>query len=119
MYGLKQAFVLTYQKLSKLLTNGGYDQISGSLGMRKHKTRKTLFCLCVDDFGVTYYAKKEVQHLHDLIAKEYKCNIDWNGRNFLGYTIYWNYGKGYVNISMREYVTNALKILLYKPLISP
>ena len=37
----------------------------------------------------------------------------------MGYTIDWNYEKGYVDISMHEHVTNALKRILYKPLIFP
>ena len=65
MYGLKQASVLAYQHLSKLLIDGGYKQILGSLGMWKHETRQTLFCLCVDDFGVKYFSKEDVQHLHE------------------------------------------------------
>ena len=68
MYGLKQAYVLAYQSLSKLLTNGGYEQILGSLGMWKH-LKKTLVFLCVDDFGVKYYSKEDVKYLHDIIAK--------------------------------------------------
>ena len=69
MYGLKQAVILAYHSLSKLLTNGGYEQILDSLRMWKHKTRKTLFCLCVDDFGVRYYSKEDVQQLHDIITE--------------------------------------------------
>ena len=81
MYSLKQASVLYYQNLTKLLTDGGYQHIVGSLGMWKHKTRQTVFCLCVDDFGVKYYNKEDVQHLHDTIAKEYTCKIYWTGEN--------------------------------------
>ena len=79
MYGLKQASVLAYQYLSKLLTDGEYTQILGSLGMWKHETRKTLFCLCVGDFGMTYFSQEDVQHLHDTIATEFTCKIDWKG----------------------------------------
>ena len=109
MYGLKQASVLAYQHLSKLLNDGGYKQILGSLGMWKHETRDTIFCLCVDDFGVKYFSKEDVQHLHDTIATEYTCKIDWKGENFLGYTIKWDYEKGHVDISMPDYIRNALK----------
>ena len=119
MYGLKQASVLAYQNLTKLLTDGGYQHIVGSLGMWKHKTRKTLFCLCVDDFGVKYYSKEDVQHLHDTIAKEYTCKIDWTGKNFLGYTLNWNYDKGYVDISIPDYIRNALKRLGYNVSVTP
>ena len=46
IYGLKQASVLAYQHLLKLLTKGDYKQIMGSLGMWKHKTRKHFMSLC-------------------------------------------------------------------------
>ena len=119
MYGLKQASVLAYQNLTKLLTDGGYEHILGSLGMWKHKTRRTTFCLCVDDFGVKYFSKEDVQHLHDTIAKEYTCKIDWSGENFLGYKIKWDYEKGFVDISIPDYIKNALKRLGYKVSIYP
>ena len=87
MYDLKQASVLAYQNLTKLLTNGGYQHIVESLGMQKHKTRKTHFCLCVDDFGVKYCSKEDVQHLHDTHEKKYTCKIEWTGEKILGYKI--------------------------------
>ena len=113
MYGLKHASVLAYQNLIKLLTDGGYQHIVGSLGMWKHKTRQTIFCLCVDDFGVKYYNKEDIHFLHDTIAKEYTCKIDWTGENFLGYKINWNYDRGYVDISIPDYIKNALERLGY------
>ena len=57
MYGLIHAAVLVYQKVSTLLKTGDYQPLIGSLGMWKHESRKTMFCLCVDDFGVKYYSK--------------------------------------------------------------
>ena len=96
--------MLAYQNISTLLKAGDYQPIIGSLGICKHKTRKTLFCLCVDDFGVKYYSKENVQHLHDTIAEQYTFKIDWSGNNFIGYKIDWNYEKGYVDISMPEYI---------------
>ena len=119
MYGLKQVSVLAYQHLSKLLNEGGYKQLLSSIGMWKHETRKTLFCLCVDDFSVKYFSKEDIQHLHDTIATEYTCKIDWKRENFLGYTIDWNNKKGYVDISMTDYIRNALKKLLYTTKVYP
>ena len=83
MYGLKQASVLAYQHLSKLLTDGGYTQILGSLGMCKHETCKTLFCIYVDDFGVKYVSKEDMQHLQNTITKECTCKLDRKGKNSL------------------------------------
>ena len=63
MYGLKQAALLAYKNLLKLLNNAGYHTIPVSLGLWRHKTRKTLFSLCVDDFGVKFYNKNDLDHL--------------------------------------------------------
>ena len=58
MYGLKQAAVLAYAHLSILLKVGEYQSTLGSIGIRRHKTRKIVFCLCVDKFGSSTSLKK-------------------------------------------------------------
>ena len=63
MYGLKQAAVLAYDQLVEHLQPFGYHPIPHTTGMWKHKTRKTIFCLCVDDFGVKYYSNDDIDHL--------------------------------------------------------
>ena len=55
VYGLKQSAVFAYNNLSTIFTKSGYQSIISSLGMWKHAIRCTLFCLCVDNFGVKYY----------------------------------------------------------------
>ena len=119
MYGLKQAAVLAYNNLSKLLLKAGYFPLVNSQGMWKHISKPTTFCLCVDDFGVKYCNKEDVQHLIDAISTQYTCTIDWTGRNFLGLTLDWNYAEGYVDISMPDYVNNALERLQYKQKVYP
>lgn len=115
MYGLKQAAILAYEFLSSLLKDASYAPITGTLGLWKHSTRKTIFCLCVDDFGVKYFSEEDLTHLHQAISKKYTCKIDHQGRNFLGFTLNWNYDKGFVDISMPDYVKNALEKLQHKP----
>ena len=39
--------------------------------------KKTLFSLCVDDFGVKYYNKDDVMHFKDIIEQGYTVKIDW------------------------------------------
>ena len=119
MYGLKQAAVLAHDVLSNLLQSGDYIKIPGSLGMWKHKTRCTIFCLCVDNFGVKYYTKDDVHHLQKTLQPVYDVKIDWTGENFLGYKLRWNYLKNYVDISMPTYIPNLLKKLNYKPHKNP
>ena len=76
MYGLKQAAVLAYKNMSTFLTDAGYTLTVNSFGMWKHKTRRKIFNLCVDDFGVKYYSKDDVQHLINAIQKQYTCKVD-------------------------------------------
>ena len=75
--------------------------------------------MCVDDFEVEYYSKDGVQHLIDVIQKQYTCKVDWKGNNFLGLTLNWEYEKGYVEISMLNYIQHALQRLQYKTEVYP
>ena len=52
MYGLKQVAILAYNQLKANLKHHGYFPIPQTVGMWKHNTRKTKFCLCVDNFGI-------------------------------------------------------------------
>ena len=63
MYNLKQAALLAYKFLKQNLEPHGCIPIPHTVGLWKHKSRNVVFCLCVDDFGVKYYDKKDVHHL--------------------------------------------------------
>ena len=108
MYGLKQAAILAYENLVSNLSKHGYKPIPHTVGMWKHISRKTVFCLCVDDFGVKYYNVDDANHLLDALRKSYKITVDWKGQNYCGLTINWNYKEGYVDISMPGYVKKSL-----------
>ena len=113
MYGLKQAAILVYEKLSERLQAAGYRPIIASTGMWKHKTRQTIFFLYVDDFGVKYFSDSDANHLLQALGKDYQYTVDWSGRNFCGLTFDWNYKDEYVDVSMLEYASDALKKLKY------
>ena len=114
MYGLKQAAVLAHGALSKILKEEGYEKIEGSLGMWKHTTRKTAFCLCIDDFKVIYYSKTDIDHLLTTLQKVYDVTVDWSGKHFLGYMLDWIYEKGFVDLSMPGYIKELLLKLQYQ-----
>ena len=69
----------------------GYTPCPNTLGIWHHTTRKTKFCLCVDDFGVKYYSKADAQHLLDSLSENYTHTVDWQGQNFCGLRLEWNY----------------------------
>ena len=87
MYGLKQAAILAYKKLKTILENANYVPVPNTTGLWKHTTRKTVFALCVDDFGVKYFSKADIEHLTATLQKHYVITIDREGRNYCGLTL--------------------------------
>ena len=104
MYGLKQAAVLAYNQLVRNLKPHGYFPCPFTAGLWKHATRKTKFCLCVDDFGVKSFSEDDKAHFLSTLRKYYNISVDENGSNYLGLTIDWNYRQGFVDISMPGYI---------------
>ena len=119
MYGLKQAAILAYNHLKTNLQNDGYEPIPHTDSYWRHKTLPTIFCLCVDDFGVKYFQKSDINHLISSLQKYYKLSTDFSGKNYCGLTLTWNYDDGYVDVSMPDYVTKALKKFQHPPPASP
>ena len=109
MYGLKQAAILAYTQLIGKLEPHGYFPVPGTSGIWAHKSRKTVFILCVDDFGIKFFDEDDKNHLLNALKENYKVTIDETGCNYLGYTIDWNYDKGYVDIDMHKYIPKARK----------
>ena len=108
MYGLKQAALLGYQQLVEHLKPYGYEPIPHTDGLWKHNARKITFCLCVDDFGVKYFNKADVDHLINALKTRYDISTDWEGENYCGLFLQWNYAQRYVDISMPKYIEKAL-----------
>ena len=63
MYGIKQAAILAYGQLVKHLNDNGYYPVIGTNATFYYKTRKTKFCLCVDDFGIKYHSTDDADHI--------------------------------------------------------
>jgi hypothetical protein len=63
MYAPPQAGRITYDYLKDLLAPHGYSPCELTPGLWKHKTRPIAFSLVVDDFGVKYVNKADVDYL--------------------------------------------------------
>ena len=51
-----------------------------------------MFTLVVDDFGIRYTNKDDVDTLLSALqACKYKFSIDWNGTQYVGLTLEWDY----------------------------
>ena len=110
MYGLKQAALLAHQQLITNLAPHGYHPIPNT-NFWRHETRPTIFCLCVDDFGIKYFSKADADHLFSALAQHYQYTVDWEGTHLCGYTFDWNYDDGFVDLSMPTYIPSLLKKL--------
>ena len=113
MYGLKQAALLAYNHLVNILEPFGYYPCPYTTGLWKHKTRQTVFCLCVDDFGIKYFNEDDREHLLDALKSNYKISTDLEGTHYCGLKLDWNYAKGIVDISMPDYVIQTLERLCH------
>ena len=87
MYGIKQAPLLAYNFLLKNLQPYRYYPIPHTIGIWKHKSRPITFYLCVNDFGVKYLHKHDVDHLITALQQHYKSSIDQEGKHYCGFNL--------------------------------
>ena len=119
MYGLKQAAILANQQLQQNLAKEGYYPIQGTSGLWKHRTLQTKIVLCIDDFGIKYFRKQDLEHFLHSISKYYDYHIDKTGTNYIGLTLEWDYARGMVEISMPGYINRLLQRIKHEPSTSP
>ena len=110
MYGLPQAGRIANDKLVPILEQAGYIQSDHIPGLFKHKTRPIAFCLVVDDFGVKYVGEEHANHLIDTLKQAgYQITTDWEGTQFCGIRLTWDYENRTVDLDMPGYVEKALQ----------
>ncbi len=63
VWGLPQAGILANKLLHKCLAPNGYYKCKQTPGLWRHTTHLTSFTLVVDDFGVKYTHRSDVNHL--------------------------------------------------------
>jgi hypothetical protein len=68
VWGLPQAGILANKKLRRKLAPFGYFE-TNTPGLWKHESRPITFTLVVDDFGVKYVSKDDVDHLVSSIKR--------------------------------------------------
>ena len=115
MYGLPESGILANKLFKERLEEHGYTEVDYTPNLFKHKNRPIWFTLTVDDFGVKYIDEEHARHLMDVLKLYYKMEEDWKGQLYCGITLNRNYDKGYVDISMPNYVAKKLTKYGYKP----
>jgi hypothetical protein len=87
MYCLKESGFIANQELKIVLAKAGYIPTKFTPGFYTHKTRPIAFSLVVDDFGVKYRNKEDMDHLVETIGNRYPIKVDWKAEYYLGNTI--------------------------------
>jgi hypothetical protein len=108
MYGLPQAGRIANDQLIAFLAPHGYKPCPLTPGLWKHDTRDIVFCLVVDDFGIRYTQRNDVDHLIATLRAHYEVSIDWTGARYCGLTLQWDYVNRTCDISMPGYIERAL-----------
>jgi hypothetical protein len=78
MYGLPKAGIIAQDLLTKRLQKAGYRQSKDTPGYWRHDWRPISFTLVVNDFGVKYINKDDVEHLISVLQQDYKVDTDWD-----------------------------------------
>ena len=79
VWGLPQAGILTNKHPRRKLAPSRYTECINTPGLWRHKTRDITFMLVVDNFGVKYVKKEDVDHLIVSIKLTYMLTKDWAG----------------------------------------
>ncbi len=77
VWGLPQAGILANKLLCKQLVPHRYYECKQTPGLWKHARRPILFTLLVDNFGVKYVNKDNVNFLIQCLKKKYKFTKDY------------------------------------------
>jgi hypothetical protein len=108
MYGLPQAGIIAQDLLTKRLYKAGYRQSKITPGYWHHDWRPISFILVVKKFGVKYINKEDVKHLASILKQDYKIDVDWEGKQYIGLMLDWDYATRKFHLSMPGYIEKTL-----------
>ncbi len=97
------------KQLCRKLAPFGYHESANTPGLWRHESRLLTFTLIVDNFGVKFVNKFDVNHLIASIKKTYTLTEDWTGGLYCGITLEWDYVGHTVDISMPGYIKMKLQ----------
>ena len=114
MYGLAQAGLLANEIFAKSLAKHGFNQTPHTLGLWRHHAKPIQFTLVVEDFGIKYKNKQDVQDIINALEKNYEAvSVDWDGELFCGIKLEWDYQNITVDLNIPGYITKLLQRFLH------
>ena len=81
MCDLRQAAMLDYNNLIHKLKQDRYSPIPNTDSNWHHEKYLTIFCLCINNFGVKHFNKHDLNHLINSLQKKYKISTHYSGTN--------------------------------------
>ncbi len=109
IWGLPQAGIIANRRLRQKLALFGYFELVNMPGLWYHESHLISFTLMVDDFGVKYEYKGDVDHLVASIKTTYTLTKNWAGDLYCGIALAWDYVNRTVDISMPGYIKKKLQ----------
>ncbi len=109
VWGLPQAGILANKHLRRKLAPFEYYKSTNTPGLWCHKFKPITFTLAVNNFGVKFVNKADVDHLISSIKQTYKLTKDWTGNLCWGIRLDWDYVNRTIDISMPGYITKILQ----------
>ncbi len=109
VWGLPQAGILANKRLRQKMAPFGYFRHVNTPGLWYHKSRPISFTLVVDNFGVKYENKDDVDHLVASIKITYTLTKDWSGDLYCGIALARDYINRMVDIAMPGYIKKKLQ----------
>ena len=79
MYGMKETGKIAHDELVKHLAPYGYKPARHKPGYWKHDNKPSSFALCVDDFGIKYTNKQDLDHLQQALKDKYNIKKNFTG----------------------------------------
>ena len=79
-FALKQSGKIAHDDLIQNLNKYGYVQAKNTDGLCVHGLRNISFTLLVDDFGIQYTNRDDVNHLISVMRGKYKFKVDFNAK---------------------------------------
>ncbi len=109
VWGLPQAGILANKRLRQKLAPFGYHKSVNTPGLWMHKSWSITFTLVVNNFGVKFVNKDDVDHLISSIKKMYTLTEEWTDNLYCGITLEWDYIGRMVDSSMPGYIKKILQ----------
>ena len=111
MYGLKESGRIANEDIVDHLGAHGYHESKFTTGLFRHTDKDITFTLVVDDLGIKWSQKADLDHLMTTLEKKYEMKIDMDAKQYVGINLKWDYHQRTLICSMDDYIDTALQEL--------